>query len=191
MRLLAILLASALAAPAAGAAPKPPPHPAHKVSPGELDALFGALAKVQSEEEAKPIEDRILAAFFHSDSPTVDLLMARAAAALHGGAGDTARKLIAAVTNVAPGYAEGWHQRAEMLADAGDDQGALFCLQKTVTLNPRQFEALTELGKLVEEYGDKQAALQLYRKALALDPYFDDLARKVRALEHEVEGESL
>jgi len=60
-----------------------------------------------------------------------------------------------------------------------------------VTLNPRQFEALTELGNLVEEYGDKPAALRLYRKALALDPYFGDVARKVRALEHAVEGESL
>jgi len=188
MRLLAVVLASVLAASSTWAAPKPR---AHHVSPGELDALFGALAKAQSEEEAKPLEDKILEAFFHSNSPTVDVLMARAAAALHGGAGDTARKLIAAVTNVAPNYAEGWHQRAEMLADAGDDQGALFCLQKTVTLNPRQFEALTELGNLVEEYGDKPAALRLYRRAQALDPYFGDVARKVRALEHAVEGESL
>ena len=188
MRLLAVVLASVLAASSAWAAPKPR---AHHASPGELDALFVALAKAQSQEEAKPLEEKILTAFFHSDSSTVDILMARAAAALHGGAGDTARKLIAAVTNVAPNYAEGWHQRAEMLADAGDDQGALFCLQKTVTLNPRQFEALTELGNLVEEYGDKPAALRLYRKALALDPYFGDVARKVRALEHAVEGESL
>lgn len=188
MGLLAIVLASVLAASAACAAPKPP---VHRLVPGDLDALFGALAKAQSEEEAKPLEDKTLAAFFHSNSPTVDLLMLRAAAALHGGAGNTARKLIAAVTNVAPDYAEGWHQRAEILADAGDDQGAMFCLQKTITLNPRQFEALTELAGLIEEYGDKQAALRLYRRALALDPYFDDVARKVRALTHEVEGQSL
>jgi hypothetical protein len=43
----------------------------------------------------------------------------------------------------------------------------------------------------MEEYGDKAGALKLYRKALALDPHFGDLPRKVRALEHEVEGESL
>jgi Flp pilus assembly protein TadD len=78
-----------------------------------------------------------------------------------------------------------------MLAEAGDDQGAMFCLQRTVTLNPRHFEALAELAGKVEEYGDKPAALRLYRKALALDPQMEGIARTVRALEHEVEGESL
>ena len=188
MRLLTLVLTAAFASSVAAAGPKPP---LHRASPGQLDSLFSALAKAESEDDAKLIEERILAAFFHSNSPTVDLLMARAAAAAHAGAGDTARKLIAAVTNVAPDYAEGWHQRGEMQADAGDDQGAMFCLQKTITLNPRQFEALTELAGLIEEYGDKQTALRLYRRALALDPYFDDVARKVRALTHELEGESL
>lgn len=188
MRLFTIVIAGVLASAAAVGAPKPP-QPRPPLS--DLDALFSTLAKAGSEEEAKPIEEKILAAFFHSNSATVDVLMARAAAALHAGATGTARKLVAAVTNVAPDYAEGWHQRAEMQADTGDDQGAMFCLQKTITLNPRHFEALTELANLVEEYGDKPAALRLYRKALALDPYFDDVARKVRGLEHDVEGESL
>ncbi|HEY1638925.1 MAG TPA: hypothetical protein VGF62_10405, partial [Rhizomicrobium sp.] len=103
----------------------------------------------------------------------------------------TGKKLVASVTGIAPDYAEGWHQRAEMQAEAGDDQGAMFCLSKTVALNPRHFEAMAELAGLIGEYGDKPGALRLYRKALALDPHFDDVARKVRALEHAVEGESL
>lgn len=187
MRIAALFLSAILAAGAAAAAPK---H-ASKPAPGEIDALFTALSKAQSEDEAKPIEEKILALFLRSGSPTVDLLMTRAAASLHAGDTATGRKLIAAVTSVAPNYAEGWHQRAEMLADAGDDQGTMFCLQKTVTLNPRHFEALAELAGKVEEYGDKPAALRLYRKALALDPQMEGVARTVRALEHEVEGESL
>ncbi|MBV9570340.1 MAG: hypothetical protein JO056_03775 [Alphaproteobacteria bacterium] len=161
-------------------------HPA-----SEIDSLFAALAKVDSEEEARSIEDRILTAFLKSDSPTVDLLMTHAAAALHGGKADVAKTLIAAVTRIAPDYAEGWHQRAEMQAEAGDDQGAMYCLEKTVTLNPRHFEALTELASKVEEYGDKTAALKLYRRALALDPFLEQAGQRVRALEHEVEGQSL
>lgn len=164
---------------------------AGKPSPSETDRLFAALSKASSEEEAKPIEERILTSFLQSGSPTVDLLMTRAAAALHGGDNDVARKLVASVTSIAPTYAEGWHQRAELQAEAGDDQGAMFCLERTVSLNPRQFAALTELGEKIEEYGDKTVALKLYRRALALDPHYDDLARKVRALEHMVEGETL
>ncbi|MBV8799835.1 MAG: hypothetical protein JO208_08525 [Alphaproteobacteria bacterium] len=188
MRALFALLCSVLAVSAAAAAPKAPPHRATRT---EIDALFSALAKAGSEEEAKPIEDKIMTAFLRSGSPTVDLLMTRAAAAMHAGATGTANKLIASITQIKPDYAEAWHQRGIMRADADDDQGAMFCLEKTVTLNPRQFEAMAELASKLEEYGDKPGALKLYRKALALDPYFPGLSHKIRALEHELEGERL
>jgi Flp pilus assembly protein TadD len=187
MRISAFFIAALVAASSSLAAPKP----AAKPPVNEIDSLFSALSKVESDEEAKPIEDKIMAAFLRSGSATVDLLMTRAAAALQANDTGLATKLVAAVTNVAPDYAEGWHQRGVMQADAGDDQGALFCLQKAVTLNPRNFEALAELAGKVEEYGDKAAALRLYRKAMALDPHFDGLVRKVRFLEHDVEGQSL
>jgi Flp pilus assembly protein TadD len=183
MRLHVLALSALLAASAALAAPKRPAN--------EIDGLFSALGKAQSEEEAKPIEDKIMAAFQRSGSPTVDLLMTRAAAAAQAGHDDLARKLVSAVTNVAPDYAEGWHQRGVMQADAGDDQGAMFCLEKAVTLNPRNFDALADLAGKVEEYGDKPGALRLYRKALALDPHLEGVERKVRALTKDVEGESL
>jgi tetratricopeptide (TPR) repeat protein len=187
MRIAALVLSALLVSGTAFASAK---H-VNKATPSEIDALFAALGKAESEDEAKPIEEKILTAFLRSGSATVDLLMTRAATALHAGDTGTGKKLIAAVTDVAPEYAEGWHQRAEMLAASGDDQGAMFCLQKTVTLNPRHFEALAELAGKVEEYGDKPAALRLYRKALALDPQMEGIARTVRALEHDVEGESL
>jgi tetratricopeptide (TPR) repeat protein len=170
------------------AAPKPP---AHRATASEIDSLFAALGKAENEEEAKPLEDKIMAAFLSSGSATVDLLMTRAAAALEAGDADTAKKLIASVTEIEPDFAEAWHQRGIMQAAAGDDQGAMFCLEKAVTLNPRQFEAMAELAGKVEEYGDKPGALKLYRRALALDPHYGDLARKVRSLEHEVEGQIL
>ena len=189
MHLAVIFAASFFLACTAAAATKPPAHTPAQTK--DIDGLFTALRNAGSDEEAKPIEDRIMAAFLRSGSPTVDLLMGRAAASLRSGDVNTTKKLIASVTEIAPDYAEGWHQRAVMQAASGDDQGAMFCLEKAVTLNPRHFEAMTELASKVEEYGDKPAALKLYRKALALDPHYDGLERKVRALEHEVEGESL
>jgi tetratricopeptide (TPR) repeat protein len=185
---IAIAMANSVDVSAAAPAPK---LPAHHASPSELDALFAALAKAQNDEDAKPIEDKIMAAFLSSGSATADLLMTRAAAALAAHDVDTAKKLIASVTEIKPDYAEAWHQRGIMQAASGDDQGAMFCLEKAVSLNPRQFEAMAELAGKMEEYGDKPGALKLYRKALALDPHFGDLPRKVRALEHELEGESL
>jgi Flp pilus assembly protein TadD len=172
---LAFLLIPASAA----AAPKP------------VDALFSALAKTSSPEDAKPIEEQIEALFQQSGSPSVDLLMARAASAVQGGDADTAKKLLASITSIAPDFAEGWHSRAQVQAATGDDEGAMVSLQKTVTLNPRQFTALAELAGMLADYGDKSAALATYRKALALDPHMDGVERHVRELSRAVEGDKI
>ena len=173
---LAFALLSVAAAPPA----KPP-----------LDELFARLARADSSEEAKPLEDQIFALFDVSGSASVDLLMARATASLNDGDDDTARKLFDAITRVAPGFAEAWHEKAQLQADSGDDEGAMVSLQKVVTLNPRQFQAMSQLGDMLEEYGDKVGALKMYKRALALDPQLEGAAKHVKALEKDVEGQGI
>jgi Flp pilus assembly protein TadD len=170
-----------------------PHQPARPVAPQvpQLDQLFGQLAKATSDDEAKPIEDHILTLFLESGSASIDLLMTRAATALASGDMDTAQQLLEVVTKVAPDYAEGWHQRGKLQALAGDDEGAIVSLEKAVTLNPRQFAAMTELGGVLAEYGDKRDALKLLRRAVALDPHFSDLDQEVRRLTREVEGDRI
>jgi Flp pilus assembly protein TadD len=172
-----------LVVPALAAAP-----PA-KTTP--LDKLFTDLAKTTSSDQAKPIEDRIVQMFNQSGSATVDILMERSAITLKIGDKDTTKKLVYAITTVAPDYAEGWHRRAMLEAAANDDADAIVSLQKTVTLNPREFEAQSELGKLLEDYGDKKAALAAYRKALALDPHMAGVDKHTQELARQIEGEKI
>ena len=187
MRLSPVLLLSLVCA--ASAAPMKPP--AHKPERPVLDTLFAQLAKAQSPEDAKPIETQILAQFEQSGSPSVDLLMARGAAALGGGDNDTAKKLFGSVTQIAPNFAEGWHERAQLQQQDGDDEAAMLSLQKVVTLNPRQFEAMSELGDMLEDYGNKPGALKMYRRALALDPQLEGASKHLRTLEKDVEGQGI
>jgi tetratricopeptide (TPR) repeat protein len=175
------------AAIAAGAPPKPAQTPENH----QLDVLFASLAKTHSEEDAKPIELQIEQIFLMSESPTVGILMTRAAAALQAGDTATAKQLLDYVTDIAPDYAEGWHQRGRLEAAANDDEHALVSLQKTVTLNPREFEALAELGDMEITYNQKAAALASYRKSLALDPHYDGLDKRVDQLARDVEGEKI
>jgi Flp pilus assembly protein TadD len=187
-----LLFAMSLAAlSVSGAEPHHPTAPAAPRTVPQLDALFGQLSKAGSDEEAKPIEEQILALFLESGSASTDLLMTRAATALAAGDMDTAQQLLAVVTKVAPDYAEGWHQRGKLQALAGDDEDALVSLQKAVTLNPRQFAAMTELGAMLVEYGDKRDALKVLRKAQSLDPHFSDIDREVRQLTRDVEGDRI
>jgi Flp pilus assembly protein TadD len=180
----ALFLATAIGTAAAATSSAPAPQ-------SQIDRWFADLAKADSPEDAKPIEDKIEAAFKQSGSPSIDLLMSRANSALNGADSKTATTLLMAVTRVAPNYAEGWHARATVDAAAGNDSAAMLSLQKVVSLNPRHFGAMAELAGMLEDYGDKKGALALYRKALALDPQLDGAARSVRALEKDVEGQGI
>jgi len=184
---LALVSGVAFAAPpksVSGPAPKPAPQ-------NSQEKLFSQLKQAQSAEDAKPIEDKLKLLFRASNSPSVDLLMTRANAAQAADDTKTAKKLVEAVTSIAPNYAEGWHTRAAMESADGDDTSALVSLQKTVLLNPRHFAALVELGALLEEYGDKGGALKLYRRALEIDPQMEAAQHKVRELTTKVEGRDI
>ena len=170
--------------------PKPASAPA-KPLPDSQEKLFSQLKQAGSAEDAHPIEAKLQAMFRASNSPSVDLLMTRALTAQGAGDNKTARKLVEAVTKIAPGYAEGWHVRANMEQGGGDDTAALVSLQKAVLLNPRQFAALSELADMLEDYGDKAGALKLYRRALDLDPQLEGAAGKVRELTQSVEGRDI
>ena len=183
---LSLLLVSG---PVLAAPPKPAPKkPVEVVSE---EQLFAQLKKAESPEDAHPIEQKLTAMFRASGSPSIELLMARATAAQAGSDTKTARKLAEAVTQIAPNYAEGWHARAALEQAAEDDTAALVSLQKVVLLNPRNFNALTELGDMLQDYGDKKAALKLYRQALALDPQLEGASRKIRELTRTVEGQDI
>jgi Tfp pilus assembly protein PilF len=179
---LIFLAATGVAVAAPPAAPTPQ---------SQVDRWFADLAKADSPEDAKPIEDKIEGAFKQSGSPSIDLLMSRANAALNGADAKTATTLLAAVNKVAPNYAEGWHVRATVDAANGNDSAAMLSLQRVVSLNPRHFTAMVELAGMLEDYGDKKGALALYRKALALDPQLEGAARSIRALEKDVEGQGI
>ena len=185
---IALALSLLFVCGAAFAAPAKPPVPAEVNS---QEQLFAQLKKAGTAEDAKAIEGKLKLMFRASGSPSVDLLMTRAEAAQADDDKKTAKKLVEAVTQIAPNYAEGWHTRAAMEEADGDDTDALVSLQKTVTLNPRHFEALVQLASMLEEYGDKTAALKLYRRALDIDPQNDVAEHKVRELTTKVEGRDI
>lgn len=180
---IAVLILAFLLPMAAVAAPDTHKQP--------IDQLFAQLHDAASPEDAKPVEQQILGLFMASGSPSVDLLMTRASAALGAQDKDTARKLYDAVTGIAPSYAEVWHQRGLLQSQAGDDEGAMVSLQKAITLNPRHFEAMEQLGEMLEEYGDKPGALKMFRRAQALDPQLEGLQRHIDGLSRAVEGQGI
>jgi tetratricopeptide (TPR) repeat protein len=168
-----------------------PPAAYAKAPPSQLDALYDQLRSAQDAHEAQALESKIELLQRQSGSPSVDLLMTRAKTALGQADNKAARRLLDAVTALAPHYAEGWHLRAQLQQADGDDTGALMSLQKAVQANPRAFAALSDLADMLADYGDKPGALKLYRRVQKLDPQMPGIARQVRALSRDVEGQGI
>jgi tetratricopeptide (TPR) repeat protein len=153
-----------------------------------LDGLFTQLAQAPDADAAAPVEQAIVARWLESGSPTVDILLERAAAAESAGDSDLAIRFLDEATDLAPDYAETWNRRANIAYRAEDYSGAIAAIQETLKREPRHFAALVGLGLIYEELGQQPAALEAYRAALAVHPFYEIAIQGVRRLEPRVDG---
>lgn len=156
-----------------------------------LDLLYGELAKSPDESTAKSIANDILEIWARSGSDTVDLLTRRARVTMESADDDATKKLLDAVVEIAPNFAEGWNRRATYYFTRKDYPKAMADVQRVLALDPRHFGALSGLGAMLEESGQDAAALDVYRQALKIYPYLPGARRAADDLEVEVEGRQI
>jgi hypothetical protein len=60
-----------------------------------------------------------------------------------------------------------------------------------LSLQPKHFIAMAELGNIMEEFGDNDRALTAYREAFALNPFIEGLEERIRELSRTVEGQGI
>jgi hypothetical protein len=160
--------------------------------PPETDEqLLAKLAKTTTKRDARAIERQLDARWSHSPSPSADLLLKRTDAAADAHNFDVAREIATKLTAIAPDFAEAWHRRASLASQKDDYDDALASLRHVLSLQPKQFNALAELGEILEEFNDKPHALEAYRQAKALDPFIDGLDDRIRTLSKTVEGQGI
>ena len=126
-----------------------------------------------------------------SGSDTVDLLVSRAEHFIKEADLELALQILDAAADIAPEDAEVWHQRAKVHALQQNEERALTDLRRTLTIDPKHYQAINELGRMLEGLGAKKEALKSYRKALEVNPFLDDTRRSIEALSREVEGQEL
>jgi len=191
------LPASAQNAPESPRAPEwaTPPSDLPRAERGDrglkLDTLFEALKVAPDAESAKAIEDRIWSLWMVSGSDTCNLLMARAKAATDEKDFDLAVKLLGAVIELKPSYAEAWNRRATIYYLQKDYGRALADIREVLVREPRHFGALSGLGLILQDIGDDKHALEAYRRALAIDPHLENIGDVVKTLREKVEGRDI
>lgn len=160
-------------------------------SNAELDELFRRLAGAEAADEAEAIEQRILRSWARSGSPTVDLLMARAAEAIDDTDFGLAHELLDTVVTLAPDYAEGWNRRATLYYLIDEFQLSIADISRVLALEPRHFGALSGLGLILSEIGEDKQALEAYRRALDIHPFLSGARRAADELAPDIDGHEI
>lgn len=156
-----------------------------------LDNLYALLATAEDEQAAEQTSKAIYRLWADSGSDTVTVLMARAVKAMQDKNQKLALRLLDAVVEQAPDYAEGWSQRAHVLFLEDEGHRALGDLRRALALDPNHFRALSALGHILREYGEKSGALAAYRKLLEVHPFAEGAQKAVQELEREVKGQGI
>ena len=147
-----------------------------------LPTLFNQLAKARSSIEAGALTMQIAELWRASGSDTADLLMDRASASIEVQDFDTGLKLLNAVVQLKPGFAEVYYQRANVHLRLDSIEEAAADLAKAVAIEPRDFRAHALIGSIADDAGQFTVALAAYRRALSINPGMDGISRRAEEL---------
>ncbi len=156
----------------------------------ELDALFEQLL-TPVDGNWEDVEKRIQKLWSASGSDAMDLLLERGRQAMEAGDYPKAIEHLTALTDHAPGFAEGWNARATAFFLMEEYGLSIADIQTTLALNPRHFGAMSGLGMIMEQLDEPQYALDAFRAAGAVHPFRPDLQKAIKRLEEKTEGTSL
>lgn len=159
--------------------------------PEMLAQLYEQLGVAGNISIAQPIIEAIEALWAVSGSDTVDLLMSRAAQFATEAEIDLSLAILDAVVDIAPEETEAWYLRAKVNVLKGKPERALADLRRTLNLDPKHYQAINDLGLVLEGLGAQKEALEAYRQALAVNPFMDNARQGVEALSREVEGQDI
>lgn len=171
----------------------PPQAPLQAPEPGgemELDSLLAALS-VSSEDEWKPLQQKIQALWARSDSAAETLLLSRATKAMEDGDEDKAMEFLDDLVRLAPDFAEGWNRRATLHFMREEYGASVADIARTLELEPRHFGAMAGLGIILDRLDRDEEALRVFRRALKIHPHLEGAKDAVERLEPEVEGRPL
>lgn len=156
----------------------------------DVDTLLEQLANPET-QNWEQVERQIRTEWSRSGSASMDLLYQRGEAALDAEEYDVALEHFTALTDHAPGFAEGWNGRATAFFRKGMYGPALDDLSRALAINPRHFSAMTGLAVILQETGLYRDALEVWRMVEAMHPHRAQMQDAIQALERQIGGARL
>lgn len=147
--------------------------------------------KVATPESARVIAEDIQLEWDKSGSAAADLLLSRGRKALEAGQVQSAIEHFTALTDHAPGFAEGWVSRASAFAHADMIGPALDDITTALSLNPQHFEAIIGLGAIMELLNRPEDAYEAYKLVQPIHPHHPAVTEALERLGPLVQGRQL
>ena len=156
-----------------------------------LDPLFNELKEAESAAAARPIEQAIWGIWETTDDAQDQALMQRGIDAMAARDFATALDQFDRLVERAPDFAEAWNRRATVYYLIGDFEASVRDIQRTLSLEPRHFGALSGLGMIYDAINKPAAAIKSFEAALELNPYLAGPKARIEALRPRLhEGET-
>ncbi len=166
----AAVLCSAALWPAAGPAAEKPVA-ATPSAVVQIADILRRLKKAPDPETAAVLAAAARTLWRRSGSDTVDVLLQRVGVLVRDGDFDRALEILDAVVEIAPEFAGGWLQRAAVLFRLRKYGVALHDVSLALQLEPDHFDALGQLGLILDALGDRKGALKAFERALQIYPF--------------------
>lgn len=169
--------------PPATAAPVVPKKSPAELRADRLDGLFARLRLARTEDEAKKAEEAIWKLWMTSDSPTAEVLLGQASAAMAAKQFDASLQILDSLVEVHPDFAEAWNRRATLYFLLGRTRESLADIDTVLDLEPRHFGALSGRGAIYQKEKNFSAAMVAFRDALAVNPTMSSIKKAIKQIE--------
>nr|WP_255635621.1 tetratricopeptide repeat protein [Azospirillum sp. 412522] len=156
-----------------------------------LDSLFQALHTTNDAAYAESVEEHIWDFWLQHPDPAMVRDMRAGVFSLNGDDYDSALHAFDSAVARDPSYAEGWNKRAAAHYMLGDYRAAMLDLRQALSLEPRHFGALVELGLVYLALGDEKPALRAFDAALRINPHLDRVRAQADAIRYRKTGTEL
>ncbi|MBY5932068.1 tetratricopeptide repeat protein [Tateyamaria omphalii] len=160
------------------------------VAQSTVDEMLEALQSAEP-AEATRLTREIEREWAQSGSTALDMLLRRGRDALEEQKPDIAIEHLTALIDHAPDFAEGWHARATAFYMKDLYGPAISDLEKALTLNPDNYNAMFGLGVMFQEFGDNMRAEQAFSRVLDLHPHHENATKALERLKAEGIGRTL
>ncbi|MFO1349932.1 MAG: hypothetical protein U1F68_04315 [Gammaproteobacteria bacterium] len=151
-----------------------------------LDELFARLKASRDMVESRALETQIWEIWSDSGRLDVNEMMKRGVDAMIGRRLDEALVIFNQIVQILPNFAEGWNKRATVFYLKNDYADSVKDVQRTLSLEPRHFGAISGMGLIFMETGDDVGAVKAFEDVLKLYPQSPSVQDNIDRLKEKI-----